>query len=180
MKKSLFITSTLALVLAACASSGPTISSDARTAPGVKFKDFETYNFIQPLGTDWSDSRSSMSSMLMNSMMRELSDLGLRRSDESPDILVDFIVVAEDMPDISETPEASTIRHAHWKQGYSIWPGYQTTARQYSRGTLIVYLVDSANSTLVAEGSAEISVQGRQFSQSECDQFIHKIVKDIW
>ena len=117
MKKTLIFAGALALVMAGCAASGPTISSKTNTAPGVKFKNFETYNFIKPLGTDrdnsrtpMSNSRTSMSSMLMNSMMRELSDHGLRRSDDSPDLLVDFLVVTEEMLGAGHTADENTIR----------------------------------------------------------------------
>ena len=180
MKKALYLASTLALVLAACASSGPTISSNTNTAPGVKFKNFETYNFIQPLGTDRDNARTPMSSMLMNSMMREMSELGLRRSDESPDLLVDFVVATEEMLAVGQTPEDNTIRRSHWNQSFSTWPNYRNTVKQYAPGTLVVNLIDTANNALLAEGSAESPVRSSEFTQSQSDEFIRSIVKDIW
>lgn len=180
MKKTFLFASTLALVLAACASSGPTISSNSNTAPGVKFKNFETYNFIKPLGTDRNDARTPMSSMLMNSMMREMSELGLRRSDESPELLVDFFVATEQTLAAGQTAEENTIRRSHWDQSFSTWPAYQTMVRQYSQGVLIVDLIDTSNNALVAEGSAESPVPGSGLTQSQSDEFIRSIVKDIW
>ena len=50
MRKLLLIASTLALVLAGCASSGPTIT--VNSAAGTNLSDFQTFNFMQPLGTD--------------------------------------------------------------------------------------------------------------------------------
>jgi len=187
MKKTLFFAGALALIMAGCAASGPTILSKTNTAPGVKFKNFETYNFIQPLGTDhnnsrtpMSNSRTPMSSRLMNSMMREMSELGLRRSDESPELLVDFFVATEEMLGAGQTADENTIRRSHWNQSFSTWPGYQTMVQQYSQGVLIVDVIDTANNALVAEGSAESPVPGSGLTQSQSDEFIRSIVKDIW
>jgi PBP1b-binding outer membrane lipoprotein LpoB len=178
MKKTLFFAGALALVLAGCAASGPAISSN--TAPGVKFKNFETYNFIQPLGTDRRDARTPMSSMLMNSMMREMSERGLRRSDESPDLLIDFIVTTEERLDVRQTPTTNTMHRSHWNRSFSTWPTYSTTVRQYTQGTLIVDLIDTANNMVVAEAAAEGRIRSNEFTQTQSDQIISSIIKDIW
>lgn len=178
MKKTLFFAGALALVLAGCAASGPAISSN--TAPGVKFKNFETYNFIQPLGTDRRDARTPMSSMLMNSMMREMSGQGLRRSDESPDLLIDFIVTTEERLDVRQTPTTNTMHRSHWNRSFSTWPTYSTTVRQYTQGTLIVDLIDTANNMVVAEATAEGRIRSNEFTQTQSDQIISSIIKDIW
>ena len=52
--------------------------------------------------------------------------------------------------------------------------------QQYSQGVLIVDLMDAANNALVAEGSAESPVRSSEFTQSQSDEFIRSIVKDIW
>ena len=49
MRKLLFITSVLILILTACAS-GPAIT--VNTAPGADLSNIQTYNFMQQLGTD--------------------------------------------------------------------------------------------------------------------------------
>ncbi|MBT8060434.1 MAG: DUF4136 domain-containing protein, partial [Gammaproteobacteria bacterium] len=85
----------LPAVLAACAS-GPNIVSNV--SPGVDFRNFETYNFMQPLGTDRSGARTPLSSRLMESMNREMAARGLTRSD-NPDLLIDFNVFTQDRLD---------------------------------------------------------------------------------
>jgi hypothetical protein len=178
MKKTFVFAGALTLMLFGCASSGPTIVSN--TAPGVKFKSFETYNFIQPLGTDRSGARTPMSSMLMNSMMREMAERGLRRTDESPDLLVDFILTTEERLDIRQTPNSSMMHRSHWNRGFSTWPTYQTTVRQYTQGTLLVDLIDVSNNALIAEGAAEGRIRSNEFTQSQSDEIVGAIVKDIW
>ena len=180
MKKTFLFAAALALtlMLAGCASSGPTIISN--TAPGVKFKSFESYNFIQPLGTDRRDARTPMSSMLMNSMMREMAERGLRRSDESPDLLVDFIVTTEERLDVRQTPNSTMMHRSHWNRGFSTWPTYSTTVRQYTQGTLLIDLIDTQGNALIAEGAAENRIRSNEFTQSQADDIVRAIMKDIW
>jgi hypothetical protein len=178
MNKTFVFAGALALMLAGCASSGPTISSN--TAPGVKFKSFESYNFIQPLGTDRRDARTPMSSMLMNSMMREMAERGLRRSDDSPDLLVDFIVTTEERLDVRQTPNSNMMHRSHWNRGFSTWPSYSTTVRQYTQGTILIDLIHLQSNALVAEGAAESRIRSNEFTQPQADELVRAIMKDIW
>ena len=178
MTKIFLLAGVLALLLAGCGSPGPVTESN--TAPGVKFKNFESYNFIQPLGTDTSSKRSSLSSMLMNSMMREMAERGLRRTDESPDLLVDFIVTADDPLAGNKTQQTDKVNRSHWDSSFSTWPSYQETLGQYPQGTLIIDLIDTSGNALVAEGVAEGQIRGSKFTQPQLDEIVRGIVKDIW
>lgn len=170
----------LTLFLAGCAGSGAKLDVVASTSRGVDLDDFRTWNFMQPLGTDRSGTHTPISSMLMNSMTREMADRGLRRSGDSPDLLVDFIVAAEETVDLRESPASITLHRSHWPAGYSVWPDYQKTAGQYAQGTLIVDIIDVSNEALVAEGATEGPISSNQFTQTQSDEVIRKIVKDIW
>lgn len=178
MKKSQWILSLLVMTLAACASSGPKVVVDSGTQPGVKLKDFQTWNFIQPLGTDSGGKRSPLSSKLMNSMMVEMDERGLRRSSNSPDLLVDFVVVGE--ADSGQTPETSSLRRPHWDRDFSTWSSYQATAAQYAQGTLVIDLLDTENSALVGEGAVEESLGSIEITQTRATQLVHEIMKDLW
>lgn len=178
MNKTYLIAGALAMMLTACASSGPTIVSN--TAPDANFKSIESYNFMQPLGTDRRDARTPMSSMLMNSMMREMADRGLRRTDDSPDLLVDFIVATEERLDIRQTPNSTMMHRSHWNRGFSTWPTYQTTVRQYTQGSLIIDLIDTRSNALIAEGAAEGRIRSNEFTQPQADELVRGIMKDIW
>ena len=60
------------------------------------------------------------------------------------------------------------------------WPTYSTTVRQYTQGTLIVDLIDTANNMVVAEAAAEGRIRSNEFTQTQSDQIISSIIKDIW
>ena len=170
------LVSLLILLLAACAS-GPTIISNAN--PGTEFSQFETYNFMQPLGTDRAGGvRTPLSSRLVSSVNRELISRGMSLSEE-PDLLVDFMVVTEERIDVRTTPTHS-VHRTHWNRGFSTWPTYNTTVRQYTEGTLIIDLIDPASNTLVGEGAAQNRISSNaNFTQAELDEIVRKIMEDL-
>lgn len=166
----------LSLLLGACAS-GPTIVSN--TNPGTDFRSFQTYNFYQPLGTDRSGGvRTPLSSRLIASMDREMSLRGLTRSD-SPDLLVDFSVSATDRIDVRSTPN-HTVRRSHWHHGFSTWPTYSTTVRQYTEGALVIDLIDPKLNRLVAEGGATNRINDSNFTQEQVDEVVAQVMASMW
>ena len=175
MKKILLTISVLTLLLTACAS-GPTIN--ANTNPGTDFSAFKTYNFFQPLGTDRAGGvRTPLSSRLISSMNRELISRGMSLSD-SPDLLVDFVVSAEDRIDVRSTP-SHTVHRSHWNRSFNTWPTYNTTVRQYTEGSLIIDLIDPATNTLVGEGGAQSRIRSTEFTQQQIDEIVGKIMSDL-
>ncbi len=176
MKKFWFL-ALLPVVLAACAS-GPSIVSNV--SPGVDFRNFETYNFLQPLGTDRSGARTPMSSMLMASMDREMAARGLSRSDD-PDLLIDFNVFTQERLDVRQTPTTHTVHRSHWHRGgWSTWPTYQTTVRQYTEGSLLIDLIDPRANALIAEGSATSRIRNQDKTQSDFDEIVAQVLNGIW
>ena len=175
MKKIFLLLVIPAILLSACAS-GPTIV--ANTNPGTDFSAFETYNFFQPLGTDRSGGvRTPLSSRLISSVNRELISRGMSLSD-SPDLLVDFVVSAEDRIDVRSTP-SHTVHRSHWNRGFSTWPTYTTTVRQYTEGSLIIDLIDPATNTLVGEGGAQNRISSTEFTQQQIDEIVSKVMSDL-
>ena len=176
MKKlQLFIAITLIFLLTACAS-GPTIV--ANTNPGTDFSAYKTYNFFQPLGTDRAGGvRTPLSSRLISSVNRELISRGMALSD-SPDLLVDFVVSAEERIDVRTTP-SHTVHRSHWNRGFSTWPTYNTTVRQYTEGSLIIDLIDPATNTLVGEGGAQSRISSTEFTQQQIDEIVSKVMSDL-
>jgi hypothetical protein len=165
----------LSLALAACAS-GPTIVSNAN--PDTDFSAFKTYNFMQPLGTDRSDSvRTPLSSRLVSSVNRALISRGMSLSEE-PDLLVDFAFSSENRIDVRTTPTHS-VRRSHWDRGFSTWPAYSTRVRQYTEGTLIIDFIDPASNTLVGEGAAQNRISNTNFTQQELDEIVSKVISDL-
>jgi hypothetical protein len=175
MKKIFLLLVIPALLLSACAS-GPTIL--ANTNPGTDFSAFKTYNFFQPLGTDRAGGvRTPLSSRLVSSMNRELISRGMSLSD-SPDLLVDFVVSAEDRIDVRTTP-THTVHRSHWNRGFSTWPTYNTTVRQYTEGSLVIDLIDPATNTLVGEGGAQSRIRSTDFTQQQIDEIVGKIMSEL-
>ena len=183
MRKLSIFASLLALVLAGCAASGPTIM--VNTAPDTDLSGFETFNFLQPLGTDRDNgARTPMSSMLADAMTRELTTRGLTQSD-SPDLMVDFFVTTEDRMDVRTTRSSSmhsmhSVHRSHWgRSSFSTWPTYQTTVRQYTQGTLLVDLIDPAANALVAEGAAQNRIRSNELSRQQVDDIVGQIMTEI-
>ena len=175
MKKALTVMAVAAMTLAACAS-GPTIV--AHTNPGTDWAAFKSYNFFQPLGTDRSGGvRTPLSTRLMASMDREMTARGLTRSD-TPDLLVDFVVSAEDRIDVRSTP-SHTVHRSHWNRSFNTWPTYNTTVRQYTQGSLIIDLVDPATNWLVAEGGAQNRINSTEFTQQQIDDIVSQIMAEM-
>lgn len=175
MKKMLLLVVAAAL-LSACAS-GPTIVSN--TNPGTDFRAFETYNFIQPLGTDRSGGvRTPLSTRLIASMEGEMNARGLTMSD-SPDLLIDFAVSSRDRVDVRSTP-TNTVHRSHWNRSFSTWPTYSTTVRQYTEGSLIIDLIDPNSNRLVAEGAATSRISNTDFTQQQIDDVVAQVLASIW
>ena len=178
MKKVLLF-AVLTFFLAACAS-GPTIVSNVN--PGTDFRNFQSYGFTSPLGTDRTGGvQTPLSSRLMSSMSREMEARGLTKSD-SPDLLIDFVVFSEDRIDVRQTSTGHhSIHRSHWNRGWSTWPSYQTTVRQYTQGSLLIDLLDPSTNSLVAEGGAQSRItSSSEFSQEDVDNVVGQIMAGIW
>jgi hypothetical protein len=175
MKKLIWMAALLVL-LAACAS-GPSIVSN--TSDGTDFRAFKTYNFFPQLGTDRSNGvRTPISSRLMAAMEREMELRGLTQSD-SPDLLIDFNVWTEDRVDIRSTP-SHTVHRSHWNRGFSTWPTYNTTVRQYTEGSLLIDLIDPRSGTLVAEAAASQRISDTSLDQAQADKLVAELMSNVW
>jgi len=162
-------------LLTACATSGPRIAVSA--SPGVIFSSFATYNFMQPLSTDRPNGvRTPLSSMLINSMSREMASRGLEQSD-TPDLQVNFFVNTEDRLDVRTVPTAGGF-HAYRRGRYSTWGSYRTVVREYTRGTLSIDLVDASSNMLVWEGVAQDRLRSdlREITQEQVDQVVGQLM----
>ncbi|NND57782.1 MAG: DUF4136 domain-containing protein [Xanthomonadales bacterium] len=176
MKVNLLFTVMAALLLSACAS-GPRIESNIN--PGTDFRSFQSYNFITPLGTDRSNGvRTPLSASLMAAMDGEMRQRGLSKSD-SPVLLVDFAVSSTDRVQVRTTPNHS-VQRSHWNRGFSTWPSYSTSVRQYTEGSLIVDLIDPASNSLVAEGAATSRISSTELTQQQAKDVVAQVMAGIW
>jgi Domain of unknown function (DUF4136) len=150
------------LAMTGCAT-GPTIRSNAD--PSVDFARFQTFGFMQPLSTDREGYQSFISRDLMAAAERELVGLGLKRSDTNPDLLVNFSANLDQRLRVTQTPHTSAPGFGSHRRGfYNTWPSYRTEVRQYTKGTLVVDVVDASRMQLVWEG-----VAAHRITQSRAD-----------
>lgn len=153
---------TTALALAACATSGPSIRAEYDKA--ADFRQYQTFGFFTPLGTDKAGYQSVISGYLKAAARRELEARGLRYDETSPQLLVNFGAKLNDKLRVTEVPAPTIGVGIGYGRGYygyrtglyGAWPLYQTETRvdQYQEGTLNVDLVDAARKQLVWEGIA--------------------------
>jgi hypothetical protein len=116
--------------------------------------------------------------MWMTAMEGEMESRGLSKSD-SPDLLVDFNVWAEDRVDIRSTP-SHTVHRSHWHRGFSTWPTYNTRVRQYTEGSMLIDLIDPRSGTLVAEAVASQRISDTSFNQAQADKLVAELMASIW
>lgn len=165
-----------AFLLASCASSPRIV---ANISPDIDLRQFETFGFVEPMGTDRANGvRTPLSSALVAAASREMSARGLTQSSD-PDLLLDFMVFTEQRIDVRQTPSHS-VHRSYWPRGYSTWPAYRTTVRQYTEGSLVIDLIDPRNNRMVAEGSAQRRISNTDFTQQQIDDVVARVLNSMW
>lgn len=148
-------------LLSACAS-GPRIQT--LQAPGVDLSAYQSFSFVEPLGTDRAGYASLISRQLKFSTQRELELLGLDYVDDASqaDLLVNFHAHLDErirtraVPEPYIGPTFYDYRYGY----YSPWPTYttRTEIEQYSEGTVVIDLIDAKTNEMIWEGSARNKV----------------------
>jgi hypothetical protein len=167
----------LAMTTTAC-SSGPRIITNS--APDFSIANYRTFGFFQPLGTDRGNVRSLESKQLIASTTRELEMAGLRRVDNNPDLLVNFVLATRET---LQTRPSSSVGVHHGRGRYGTWGGYSmsmstTEVVQRTEGTLGVDLVDVSRNQLVWEGAATARVTDSM--RQNRDQVLDSAIADIF
>ena len=164
-------------ILAGCAS-GPTIV--ANRAPDFNVADYQTFSFIQPLGSDRGSVRTLMSQHLIDATTREMEMQGLRHVDTNGDLLVNFVVSTRET--ISSRPSTGASMH-HSRGRYSTWSGYSmsmstTEIVQRTEGTIDVDVIDRERNQLVWEGAARGRVTDS--TRQNLEETVHDAITDIF
>jgi len=164
-------------IIAACAS-GPTIISNS--APDFNVADFQTFSFMQPLGTDRTGARTLMSQHLIEATTNELELQGLRHADANGDLLINFMVATRET--ITTRPSSSVSMHQS-RGRYSTWSGHSMSMStneivQRTEGTIAVDVVDRARNMLVWEGAASGRVTDS--TRRNLEETVHTAIKDIF
>jgi hypothetical protein len=151
------------LALPGCAS-GPAVQTQMdRTA---NFAGYKSFGFEPVLGTDRGGARTALSRYLVAAASREMIARGLVETSTAPDLLINFNANVSDKVRIDSTPMpmgppmgmgvgmGARGGYYGYRGGmYGTWGNYsQTTATQYTQGTLNIDVVDAGRKQLVWEG----------------------------
>ena len=172
MKQRIVLGMVAAVLLCACASSGPSVRSEA--APGADFGKYRTFGFYPAVSGENAAYSSFIAQYLRDSIARQMQSRGYRPA-ENPDLLVNFNILAKDKVSMTVAPGA----YYGYRRGlYGGWGGaQQIDTRNYTEGTLNVDVVDSAARQLLWEGVAvgEIREAALKNPQPAIDAAITKI-----
>lgn len=151
----------LALMLAlgaliGCASS-PNVS--VQRDNNADFSRFQTFGFLEPLGTDRQGYQTIVSQTLRQAATREMEVRGFRYDPKSPQLLINFGADLNDRMRVNTTtqPNMMSGRHRnsfnHRGGFYSPWPMHTqtTTVTQYQEGAVRIDVVDASRLQLVWE-----------------------------
>lgn len=152
-----------ALLLAAPVLAAPKASASADRS--VDLRQYATFGWANPIGTDQNGYQSILSQDLKASTQRQLEARGLRYAAENPQLLVNFNARLDDRMKVSNVPTPTMGMgmgrgpgfgggYYGYRGGmYSTFPMYrdQTSVSQYKEGTLNIDIVDIARKQLVWE-----------------------------
>ncbi|MBU2884474.1 DUF4136 domain-containing protein [Gilvimarinus agarilyticus] len=143
--------------LTGCAATGPDIRTDFDQS--VDFQQYQTFGFIDPLGTDKSGYSTLVTAYFKEAATQEMQALGYRYSEASPDLLVNFFMNTENRTEVRSGPKLSaTYNYYYYRSGlYLGFPLYdrEPDTRDYKVGTLNIDVVDASEERLIWEGIAE-------------------------
>ena len=143
------------LLLAACASSGPRITSEVD--PQADFGKYRTFGFYSPLALESGGYATPTSDRIKAATRAQMESRGYVYSAEQPDLWVNINAFTERRTDVSTVP---TVDYAYYysyrARGYYVVPYWRdrTDVYRYTEGTINVDLVDVARNRLVWEGVA--------------------------
>ena len=122
------------------------------------FSRFQTFGFLEPLGTDRQGYQTIVSQTLRQAATREMLARGLRYDPQAPQLLINFGADLNDRMRVNTaTRPTSPGMHRspfnHRGGFYSPWPMYTqtTTVTQYQEGAIRIDLVDAERRQLVWE-----------------------------
>lgn len=149
------------LIIQGCAS-GPDLRADYDRS--TDFSAYETYAFMDELGTDRAGYRSLVTQHFKDAIRREMDALGYTYSEADPDLLVNFAATSREKTEVRSRPSSSmTVGVGYggyygYRAGmYGTYPMYRNEVEtvNYKVGTANIDVVDAERMQLVWEGLAE-------------------------
>lgn len=137
------------------------------TAPSVivqqdsnaDFSRFQTFGFLEPLGTDRQGYQTIVSQTLRQAATREMQIRGFRYDPQSPQLLINFGADLNDRLRVNTTTQPNrsmSMQRSSFNQRsgfYNTWPMHTqtTTVTQYQEGSVRIDVVDASRRQLVWE-----------------------------
>ncbi len=148
MKAKHVLASVLVACLAACAST-PTVYTDH--SPTANFSQYDSYT--------WSPDLQGMSPLVQERVVAaidaQLQAKGWRRAAEGGDVTVVVRASTEAKQDVDTYYEQPMWGGWGWRNSWMYGPGYPTTTvRNYTEGTLVVDMFDTASKRAIWRGTA--------------------------
>lgn len=151
-----------AVVLVAGCASGPRVYT--HVDPAADFSRYQTFGFVEPLGTDRAGYQTIVSQYLKEAARREMLARGFAYAERDPDLLMNFNAhLSEKVRNVGGAPVFG-VGYYNYRHGvYGAWPMYPTEPwiTTYREGTLNVDLVDRSRRQMVWEGVAVDTVTDR-------------------
>ena len=167
-----------ALLLTACVST-PEIR--VNVDEGTDFSIFQTYGFIDPLGTDKAGYTTLVTKHLRQAVSQELEKRGYVYS-SSPDLSVNFYTHLVNRTYITSAPTPVYYGgYYDYRHGaYSVYPryAYRPYSYNYQEGTVNVDLVDTRKKQMVWEGIAVNEVGSDELNNPQ--QAFQKVIAAIF
>jgi len=167
------------IILSGC-ESGPSVRADFDKS--ADFAQYKTFGFASPLGTDRAGYKTIVSQYLTGAARTELEARGLKYTETSPQLIVNFNAKLSDKMRVDTMPApAMGMGYYGYRGGfYSPWPAYasDTVVTNYTEGTLNIDVVDIARKQMIWEGVAVGSV-----SEKDSDKLqpaIQKVVAKVF
>jgi hypothetical protein len=187
MKTILNAVAVATILIASPAVAGPKASANADSS--VDLRQFQTFGWANPIGTDQNGYQSILSQNLKASTQRQLEARGLRYDATNPQLLVNFNARLDDKMKVSTVPTPTMAMGVGYGRGYygyrggmyGTYPMYQdqTTVSQYKEGTLNIDIVDVSRKQLVWEAvvSDTITQKKRDNLQKTVDDYMKAAFK---
>ena len=168
---------------AGCASSGSTKQVTANINPNADFSTFQTYSFADAQGRMAGTSNSSTMAFAIASISRELLDRGLKPTNVSPDLKVDFYV-GERTGVVTNNPRVTGRQAIQPFDGIVMWSGYDpgtAFSRPISEGVMMIVIYNTRTNALLFEGRAEtrVSEAMRDDLGGTIDAVVAKILAEL-
>jgi hypothetical protein len=192
MKTILNAVAVATILIATPGLAGPKASANADSS--VDLRQFQTFGWANPIGTDQNGYQSILSQNLKASTQRQLEARGLRFVEANPQLLVNFNARLDDKMKVTNVPTPTMTmgvgmggvgygRGYYGYRGgmYGTYPMYQdqTTVSQYKEGTLNIDIVDVSRKQLVWEAvvTDTITEKKRDNLQKTVDDYMKAAFK---